>query len=152
MYVCPSRSKNSEAIFQCAKHAASFEIKYIIQKKGIVTSWAPNTPFAAVRYGRLPHCEGVQHRRAHMRSNLCITWCSGMSNDGKVLSSTTLNFQPPIEWMYVYICVWYACYVLSQLGRLRSEVHRLLEKQCCGRLFVCQLYQAHYSGNVKWDR
>ena len=33
MYVRPSRSKNSEAISKRAKHAASFEIRYIIQKK-----------------------------------------------------------------------------------------------------------------------
>jgi hypothetical protein len=48
MYVCPSRPKNSEAIFWSgerasvrAKHAVSFQIiKYIIQKN-ITTSWAP---------------------------------------------------------------------------------------------------------------
>ena len=36
MYVCMyvrQRSKNSEAISKRAKHAASFEIRYIIQKK-----------------------------------------------------------------------------------------------------------------------
>ena len=41
VYVCPSRSKNSEAIFYRAKHAVPFQIKYIIQKKYISTSWAP---------------------------------------------------------------------------------------------------------------
>ena len=32
MCVCPSRSKNSEAIFQRTKHAVSFQFKHIIQK------------------------------------------------------------------------------------------------------------------------
>ena len=40
VYLCPSRSKNSEAIFLRAKHAVPFQIKKK-KKKKISTSWAP---------------------------------------------------------------------------------------------------------------
>ena len=44
MYVCVYvRSKNSEAIFQRAKHAFPFQIKYIIQKYIYINLLGPKT-------------------------------------------------------------------------------------------------------------
>ena len=58
MSVCPSRSKNSDATFKRAKHAVSFQIKYIIQK---------NLATSRPKYS-VPLCTGGARTYVHTQS------------------------------------------------------------------------------------